>query len=329
LFEIFCDNAEAALKDAETLVNLSREHSIVLAANGVLNAAWARAKLGDREAGVTELKGALRELIATGTKLYLPLYQGLLAEIEAQGDDSEQAMAVIGDAMALADDTGEHWSDAFLHRVRGEILLKRDPADTLPAEQSFLTAIGLAQQQKARSFELRAALSLAKLYRSTRRSADAHAVLTSALEGFAPTPYLPQIEGAQALLAILADTDEVRGVVAARERRLKLQTEYGLAVAWSRGFAADETKAAFARAHELTAGSEVSDERFTALYGQWVVSLQRAELDLARETAETFLREAVKAARMPETVAALRYLGLTCLCQGASCGGASSSRGSS
>ena len=316
LFEIFCGNAEAALKDAETLVNLSREHSIVLAANGVLNAAWARAKLGDREAGVTELKGALRELIATGTKLYLPLYQGLLAEIEAQTDNSEQAMAVIGDALAFADDTGEHWSDAFLHRVRGEILLKRDPANTLPAEQSFLTAISIAKQQKARSFELRAALSLAKLYRSTRRPADAHAVLTSALEGFAPTPYLPQIEEAQALLAILADTDEVREVVAARERRLKLQTAYGMAVAWSRGFAADETKAAFARVHELSTGADNSDERYTGLYGQWVASLQRAELDLARETAETFLREAVKAARMPETVAALRYLGLTCLCQG-------------
>ena len=230
------------------LVNLSQEHSIVLAANGVLNAAWARAKLGDREAGVTELKGALRELIATGTKLYLPLYQGLLAEIEAQTDDLEQAMAVIGDALALADDTGEHWSDAFLHRVRGEIFLKRDPANTVPAEQAFLTAIAIAKQQKARSFELRAALSLAKLYRSTRRSADAHAVLTPALEGFAPTPDLPQIEEAQALLAALADTDEVKEVVAARERRLKLQTAYGLAVAWSRGFAADETKAAFARA---------------------------------------------------------------------------------
>jgi tetratricopeptide (TPR) repeat protein len=200
--------------------------------------------------------------------------------------------------------------------VRGEILRKRDPVNTAPAEEAFLTAIAIAQQQKARSFELRAALSLAKLYQSTGRAAEAYGVLAPALEGFAPTPYLPQIEEAQALLAILADTDEVRGVVAARERRLKLQTAYGMAVAWSRGFAAEETKAAFARAHELTAGSEVSDERFTALYGQWVASLQRAELDLARETVETFLREAVKAARMPETVAALRYLGLTCLCQG-------------
>ena len=52
-------------------------------------------------------------------------------------------------------------------RLRGEILLKRDPANTAPTEDAFLTAIAVAQQQKARSFELRAALSLANLYYST------------------------------------------------------------------------------------------------------------------------------------------------------------------
>ena len=73
-----------------------------------------------------------------------------------------------------------------------------------PAEEAFLAAIAIAQQQKARSFELRAAFSLAKLYRSTDRPADARAVLASALKGFSPTPELPEIEEAQALLAALA-----------------------------------------------------------------------------------------------------------------------------
>ena len=95
-------------------------------------------------------------------------------------------------------------------RVRGEILLKRDPANTAPAEEAFLTAIAVAQQQKARSFELRAALSLAKLYQSTGRAADAHALLAPALEGFSPTPEFPEIEQAQTLLAALAETDEVK-----------------------------------------------------------------------------------------------------------------------
>jgi predicted ATPase len=87
--------------------------------------------------------------------------------------------------------------------LRGEILLRRDPANTALAEDALLTAIAIAQQQKARSFELRAALSLAKLYRSTARPADAHAVLASALKGFSATPEFPEIEQAQALLAAL------------------------------------------------------------------------------------------------------------------------------
>ena len=75
-----------------------------------------------------------------------------------------------------------------------------------------MTAIAVAKQQGTRSFELRAALSLAKLYQSTGRPAEAHAVLAPALEGFSPTPELPEIAEAQALLTALAETDEVKAV---------------------------------------------------------------------------------------------------------------------
>ena len=132
----------------------------------------------------------------------MPFLQGLLAEIEAQGD-AEGALTLIDEALTLARETGEHWSDGFLHRLRGEILLKRDSANTAPAEDAFLTAIAIAQQQKARSFELRAALSLAKLYQSTDRPADAHTALAPALEGFSPTPEFPEIAEAQTLLSAL------------------------------------------------------------------------------------------------------------------------------
>jgi hypothetical protein len=90
------------------------------------------------------------------------LFQGLLAEIEAEGQGVEGALTRIDEALALAGETGEHWADALLHRIRGEILLKRDPAHTEPAEEAFLAAIAIAQQQKARSFELRAAMSMAR-----------------------------------------------------------------------------------------------------------------------------------------------------------------------
>jgi predicted ATPase len=136
-------------------------------------------------------------------KHLVPFDQGLLAEIEAQSD-AEEALTRIDEALARAGETGERWSDAFLHRLRGEILLKRDPGNTAPAEEAFLTAIVVAQQQKTRSFELRAALSLAKLYHSTDRPADAHAVLAAALKGFSPTPEFPEIAEAQTLLSALA-----------------------------------------------------------------------------------------------------------------------------
>ena len=87
---------------------------------------------------------------------------------------------------------------------RGEIFLKRDPANTAAAEQSLQAAIAVAQSQKARSFELRAALSLAKLYRAANRDADAYAVLGPAVEGFPPTRQFPELTEAQTLLAALS-----------------------------------------------------------------------------------------------------------------------------
>ena len=139
-----------------------------------------------------------------GNRLFLPSYQGLLAEIEAEGGGAEAALAGVDGALTLAGETGEHWFDAALHRIRGEILVKQSPADPAPAEAAFLAAIAVAQQQKARSFGLRAALSLARLYQSMGRPIDAYDVLGPALAGFSPTPEFPQIAEAKALFEALA-----------------------------------------------------------------------------------------------------------------------------
>jgi predicted ATPase len=170
---------------------------------GEVHANWARARLGDRQSGMTELREALAAYLGQGNKLYAPLFQGLLAELEAEGEDAPGDLSGIDEALALADETGERWTDALLHCIRGEILLKRDPANTAPAEEAFLAAIAVAQAQKAKSFELRAALSLGRLYQSTGRPAHAYAVLAPALEGFSPTPEMPEIAEARALLAAL------------------------------------------------------------------------------------------------------------------------------
>jgi predicted ATPase len=202
-FEIVRGDAGAARRDAEIVVKLSQENALTHhAARGALQCAWAGSRLDGSETGAMQLREALVEYTNQGNKLLVPFYQGLLAEIEAQGA-AAGALTRIEEALALAGETGEHWSDAFLHRCRGEILLQRDPANTTAAEDAFLTAIAVTQQQKARSFALRAALALAKLYQSTARVADAHAVLAPAIEGFSATPEFPEIAEAQTLLSAL------------------------------------------------------------------------------------------------------------------------------
>jgi len=205
LLEMLRGDAEAALSVGKTTVEFTRERGL----GNFLPMArvffgWARAHLGERDAGMDELRQGLAAHIQAGNKIFSGWFQGVLAELEAEGQDPEGALARLDEALASANKIGEHWTDALLHRIRGEILLKRDPASTAPAEEAFLTAIAIAQQQKAKSFELRAALSLAKLYQSTNRAADAHAVLAPALEGFAPTPEFPEIAEALTLFAELA-----------------------------------------------------------------------------------------------------------------------------
>jgi predicted ATPase len=204
-FEMLRGDAEATKQAAEALVELSREHDLAFYHSyGSVYLAWARARLGDEKAGVIELRRALAALTEQGIKAAVPFFQGLLAEMEARVESAKRALNRLDEALALANETGQHDSDAFLHRIRGEILLKRDPANTAPAEEAFLTAIDVAQRQKARSFELRAALSLAKLYQSANRADEARATLAPALEGFAATPEFPEVAEAQALLAALA-----------------------------------------------------------------------------------------------------------------------------
>ena len=316
LLGVFRGDANAALHAGETVVGLGREHGLAVAlAWGTPCLCWARAQLGERDTGLTALAQAVAAYTDT-YKLFLPLFQGLLAELEAGAEDADGALTRIDAALALAGETGEHWTDAFLHRIRGEILWKRDSANPAPAKQAFLTAIAVAQQQKARSFELRSALSLAKLYQSTGRADDAHAVLAPALEGFSPTPEFPEIADAQALLAVLTETDEVKNAAASRQRRLKLQTSYGRAMAWSKGFAAEEAKAAFTRAAELAPGVDDADARFVAYYGLWLGSFARGELAMARKAAERFQYQADNETRITEAAVARCFLGFTCLLEG-------------
>ena len=133
----------------------------------------------------------------------LPSFEAALAEAEASAGETDVALRRLRHVLAELEHTEERWYEAEMHRVRAEILLKRRPADTAAAEQSLRLAIAIAHSQKARSFELRAALALAKLYCAANRDVDAYSVLAPAVEGFPPTRQFPELAEAQALLLAL------------------------------------------------------------------------------------------------------------------------------
>jgi predicted ATPase len=193
------DLARAA-PNAVELARLAREHDLPQwRAYGVFLEGLACAQ--DR--GLEGMRRGI-ELLRDQNALMLDgLIKIALAEAEARANEVDRAVAILDDALATSDRTGQRAFDAELHRVRGEMLLKRDSTNQALAEEAFKAAIAVAKQQGTRSFELRAALSLAKLYQSANRPAEAHAVLAPALEGFAPTPEMPEIAEAQALLARL------------------------------------------------------------------------------------------------------------------------------
>jgi predicted ATPase len=198
-------DAGATLRAAETLVRLGREHRMDLhAAVGEVYASWAHGRLTDPECGSRSLRNALGAYVAQGNRLFVPYFLGLRAELEAETTKRGGRPDADRRGLAISQETGERISDSFLHRLRGEILLVRDPANLAPAEQAFQTAVAIARHQGARSYELLGALALAKLYQSTGRPAEARAVLAPALEGFSPTPEMPEIGEALALMERLA-----------------------------------------------------------------------------------------------------------------------------
>ena len=204
MFELMRRDGTRAEPHARALAGLAREHEMEQwKAFGIFTEGWLAAGQGDSIAALADMRRGLAELAARKIVAHVGLFKTVLAEVEAEMGDFRAALDSIDAAIAESEGTGQRWYDAEFHRVRGEILLKQNPADPTAAEDSFLTAIAIAQAQKARSFELRAALALAKLYCAAGRDADAHAALGPALEGFSPTPEFPETGEA---LALMADT---------------------------------------------------------------------------------------------------------------------------
>jgi class 3 adenylate cyclase/tetratricopeptide (TPR) repeat protein len=194
-------NVQATQRGAESLLALTEEHHMSTYAHlGQIYANWARGRQFDPKAGADGLRRALESYLILGNKSGAPSFHGLLAELEVMQADLHGALALIDQGLAIAKETGEHYTDPYLYRLRGETLGRYDPSNPTHAEQAFEAALTIAKDQGARGYELLASLALAKLYHSIGRPVDARAVLSPALEGFSMTPEMPEIAEARTLL---------------------------------------------------------------------------------------------------------------------------------
>jgi hypothetical protein len=164
---------------------------------------WSRSMSGDGPFSASELRIARPALKDVGhDKIVTPVIGVLAAEAEVRNGRANEALALLEELIAEVRASGLRWHEAELLRVSGEARLLGPSADPDHAGRDLKAAVAVAREQGARAFELRAALSLAKLY-STRRPLKAHDVLAPALEGFSPTPEFPEVEEAQTFLTAL------------------------------------------------------------------------------------------------------------------------------
>ena len=165
---------------------------------------WSRSVSGDGPFSAGELRAARPALKDVGhDKILTPVIGVLAAEAEVRNGRAHEALALVEELITEIRVSGLRWQEAELLRVSGEARLLGPSADPDRAGRDLEAAVAVAREQGACAFELRAALSLAKLYHSTRHPLKAHDVLAPALEGFSPTPEFPEIEEARRLLGSL------------------------------------------------------------------------------------------------------------------------------
>ena len=161
---------------ADVLLPVAIEYGTqVSAANALMLKGWALCARGDLERGVTELHAGLAAWRATGSNFHKPYRLGRTAEMLALAGQRDEASQLIIQAIAAVKEVGEHWYEGELSRLGGDIF--RDDLDHFGNEACFSSALRLAQQQKTRLFELRAARSLAQLWCEQGRHTQAQELL--------------------------------------------------------------------------------------------------------------------------------------------------------
>jgi len=191
---------DAALDgQAEQLVAVTTEQGFPYwRAVGDIFRGWAKAKNGDLTEGISLLRSGSTAFRATGAEVYVPHHTAVLAGAYEIAGQIDEAVTVLDDALQMVERTGERWFLAELARQKGQLLLRQGYSEA--AEELYRQALGIAQEQEAKLWELRAAASLARLRRDQGRRAEAHDLLAPVYGWFTEGFETPDLKEAKALL---------------------------------------------------------------------------------------------------------------------------------
>jgi predicted ATPase len=158
---------------------------------------------GDAVACVSHIHQGLGAVQNIGLKTYRPYFLDLLAEAYGQAGQPEAGLTALAEAVTLVAATEERWWEAEVYRLQGVLLLQRSRADAGQAEACFQQALDVARRQQAKALELRAALSLARLWQGQGKRAAAHQLLAASYGWFTEGFDTADLQEAKTLLAEL------------------------------------------------------------------------------------------------------------------------------
>ena len=196
---------EAILEErAEELVALATEHGFPhFVGSGTCFRGWAMLAVGGSiEEAISRMRWGLATKRATGAEIKVPYYLGLLAEAHRRANRSADAISLLNEALEVVERTDERWYEAELYRLMAEALITK--SDRHDAERWLRRALRTAQKQDARLWELRAATSVARLWRDQGKRTDARDLLAPIYGCFTEGFDTRDLKEAAALLAELA-----------------------------------------------------------------------------------------------------------------------------
>jgi DNA-binding SARP family transcriptional activator/predicted ATPase len=185
----------------EAAIALSREYRLGQwgPMAGILHG-WAIAEQGAVQAGLTELQVGILAMQATGFQALYTFFMALLSDLQSRAGQIEESLSLLNQALNFASSSEEHWYEAELYRRKAKLLLQR--GNEVEVERTFLRAMEIAQGQLAKSFELRAATDLARLWQQQGRAVKARECLAPIYNWFTEGLDTPDLLEARKILKI-------------------------------------------------------------------------------------------------------------------------------